>query len=121
MSLLDGATECPGITDVWNDPVRYSNIRYLYPKVAMLKQLTIAQAQQRLPSMSEDLHDEPIIITQNGVPVIAALSYQHLSELVETLDILTDTEFVTQLRQSLVQAEQNLTIAWDDAKVQLGL
>ena len=61
-----------------------------------------------------------IIITQNGVPVIAALSYQHLSELVETLDILTDTEFVTQLRQSLVQAEQNLTIGWDDAKAQLG-
>lgn len=87
----------------------------------MLQQLTIAQAQQRLPLMAEDLNDEPIIITQNGVPVIAALSYQHLLELVETLDILTDTEFVTQLRQSLVQAEQNLTIDWDDAKAQLGL
>ena len=87
----------------------------------MLKQLTIVEAQQRLPLMSEDLQDEPIIITQNGVPVIAALSYQHLSELMETLDILTDTEFVTQLRQSMVQAEQKLTIAWDDAKVQLDL
>ena len=87
----------------------------------MLKKLTIAQAQQRLPSMCEDLNDEPIIITQNSVPVIAALSYQHLSELLETLDILTDTEFVTQLRQSLVQAEQNLTIGWDDVKAQLGL
>ena len=87
----------------------------------MLKKLTIAQAQQRLPLMCEDLNDEPIIITQNGVPVIAALSYQHLSELLETLDILTDTEFVTQLRQSLVQAEQNLTIGWDDVKAQLGL
>ena len=87
----------------------------------MPKQLTIVEAQQRLPSMSEDLQDEPIIITQNGVPVIAALSYQHLSELVETLDILTDTEFVTQLRQSLIQAEQKLTIAWDDAQAQRGL
>lgn len=87
----------------------------------MPKQLTIVEAQQRLPSMSEDLQDEPIIITQNGVPVIAALSYQHLSELVETLDILTDTEFVIQLRQSLIQAEQKLTIAWDDAQAQLGL
>ena len=87
----------------------------------MLKKLTIAQAQQRLPLMCEDLNDEPIIITQNSVPVIAALSYQHLSELLETLDILTDTEFVTQLRQSLVQAEQNLTIGWDDVKAQLGL
>ena len=87
----------------------------------MPKQLTIAQAQQQLPSLSKELTDEPIIITQDGVPVIAALSYQHLSELMETLDILADQEFVFKLRQSLVQAEQNATVAWDDVKVQLSL
>jgi antitoxin YefM len=78
----------------------------------MLKQLTIDQAQQQLPSLSEELTNEPIIITQDGVPVMAALSYQHLSELMETLDILSDQDFVAKLRQSLTQAEQNLTIAW---------
>lgn len=87
----------------------------------MPKQLTIAQAQQQLPSLSEQLTNEPIIITQDGIPVMAALSYQHLSELVETLDILSDQDFVAQLRQSLSQAEQNLTIAWDDVKTQLSL
>ncbi len=87
----------------------------------MHKQLTIAQAQQQLLSLSKDLTDEPIIITQDGVPVIAALSYQHLSELMETLDILADQEFVVKLRQSLVQAEQNSAVAWDDVKMQLGL
>jgi antitoxin YefM len=87
----------------------------------MLKQLTIDQAQQQLPSLSKELTNEPIIITQNGVPVMAALSYQHLSELMETLDILSDQDFVAQLRQSLTQAEQNLTIAWDDVKTQLSL
>jgi antitoxin YefM len=87
----------------------------------MLKQLTIDQAQQQLPSLSQELTNEPIIITQNGVPVMAALSYQHLSELMETLDILSDQDFVAQLRQSLTQAEQNLTIAWDDVKTQLSL
>jgi antitoxin YefM len=78
----------------------------------MPKQLTIDQAQQQLPSLSEELTNEPIIITQDGVPVMAALSYQHLSELMETLDILSDQDFVAKLRQSLTQAEQNLTIAW---------
>jgi antitoxin YefM len=87
----------------------------------MLKQLTIDQAQQQLPSLSEELTNEPIIITQDGVPVMAALSYQHLSELMETLDILSDQDFVAKLRQSLTQAEQNLTIAWDDVKTQLSL
>jgi antitoxin YefM len=87
----------------------------------MLKQLTIDQAQQQLPSLSKELTNEPIIITQNGVPVMAALSYQYLSELMETLDILSDQDFVAQLRQSLTQAEQNLTIPWDDVKTQLSL
>jgi antitoxin YefM len=87
----------------------------------MPKQLTIDQAQQQLPSLSEELTNEPIIITQDGVPVMAALSYQHLSELMETLDILSDQDFVAKLRQSLTQAEQNLTIAWDDVKTQLSV
>ena len=87
----------------------------------MPKQLTITQAQQQLPSLSKELTNEPIIITQDGVPVIAALSYQHLSELMETLDILADQEFVLKLRKSLVEAEQDSTVAWDDVKIQLSL
>ncbi len=87
----------------------------------MPRQLTIAQAQQQLPNFPNDLTDEPIIITQDGVPVIAALSYVHLAELLETLDILTDTEFVTKLRQSMLQSTEGNTIDWESAKVQLGL
>lgn len=87
----------------------------------MPKQLTIAQAQQQLPNLPDELTDEPIIITQDDVPVIAALSYTHLTELLETLDILTDTEFITQLRQSIVQSEQGNTISWKEAKAQMGL
>jgi antitoxin YefM len=86
----------------------------------MPKQLTIAQAQQQLPNLSNELTDEPIIITQDGIPVIAALSYEHLTSLLETLDILTDSEFVQKLRQSIAQAEQGQTIAWETAKLQLG-
>ncbi|MDX2217297.1 MAG: hypothetical protein SFY66_28780 [Oculatellaceae cyanobacterium bins.114] len=87
----------------------------------MPKRLTMAQAQQQLPNLPNELTDEPIIITQDGVPVMAALSYKHLIELFETLDILTDTEFVTKLRQSILQAQQSNTISWENAKAQLGL
>jgi antitoxin YefM len=87
----------------------------------MSKQLTIAQAQQQLPNLPTELTDEPIIITQDGVPVIAALSYDHLTALLETLDILTDQAFIDKLRQSIVQAEQGQTIEWEAAKVKLGL
>ncbi len=72
----------------------------------MSKRLTIAQAQQQLPNLPQELLNEPILITQDGVPVMAAMSYTHLTEMLETLDILTDTEFVTKLRQSITQAHQ---------------
>jgi antitoxin YefM len=87
----------------------------------MPKRLTIAEVQQQLPNLPNELTDEPIIITQDGIPVIAALSYIHLTALLETLDILTDTEFVTKLRQSILQFEQGNTIPWTRAKAQLGL
>ena len=86
----------------------------------MSKRLTIAQAQQQLPNLPQELLNEPII-TQDGVPVMAAMSYTHLTELLETLDILTDTEFVTKLRQSITQARQGETISWENAKAKLGL
>ncbi|MDX2217294.1 MAG: hypothetical protein SFY66_28765 [Oculatellaceae cyanobacterium bins.114] len=44
-----------------------------------------------------------------------------MTELFETLDILTDTEFVTKLRQSMLQAQQSNTISWENAKAQLNL
>ncbi len=52
---------------------------------------------------------------------MAAMSYTHLTELLETLDILTDTEFVAKLRQSITQARQGETISWENAKAKLGL
>jgi len=52
--------------------------------------------------------------------VIAVLSYAHLTELLETLDILTDTEFITRLRQGITQSEQDNTISWEDVKASSG-
>jgi antitoxin YefM len=87
----------------------------------MPKQLTIAQAQEQLPTLSASLTQEPVIITQDGVPVMAALSYVHLTELLETMEILSDSEFVGQLRESITQADRGQTVSWEAAKVQLGL
>ncbi|MCW6048631.1 prevent-host-death protein [Lyngbya sp. CCAP 1446/10] len=87
----------------------------------MSKRLTIAQAQQQLPNLLQELTDQPIVITQDGVPVMAAISYNYLTELLETLDILTDIEFVTKLRQSITQSDEGKTISWENAKAKLGL
>ncbi|MEG5137426.1 MULTISPECIES: type II toxin-antitoxin system Phd/YefM family antitoxin [unclassified Microcoleus] len=87
----------------------------------MSKRLTIAKAQQQLPNLLQELTDQPIVITQDGVPVMAAISYNYLTELLETLDILTDIEFVTKLRQSITQSDEGKTVSWENAKAKLGL
>ncbi|MEG5056876.1 prevent-host-death protein [Microcoleus sp. A2-C5] len=76
-----------------------------------------------MPTLLElqELTDQPIVITQDGVPVMAAISYNYLTELLETLDILTDIEFVTKLRQSITQADEGKTVYWENAKAKLGL
>jgi len=85
----------------------------------MLKSLTIAEAQQKLPALSNELVNEPIIITQQDKPVMVAIDYDQFTSLMETLDILSDSEFVSQLQTSILQAEQGQTIAWEDAKARL--
>jgi antitoxin YefM len=87
----------------------------------MSKRLTIAQAQQQLPNLPEELTHEPVVIDRDGIPVMAVMSYTHLIELLETLDILGDREFVTKLRQSIAQADRGKTISWENAKAKLGL
>ena len=87
----------------------------------MSKRLTIAQAQQQLPNLLQELTDGPIAIAQDGVPVMAVISYNDLTELLETLDILTDIEFVTKLRQSITEAGEGKTVSWENAKAKLGL
>lgn len=87
----------------------------------MPKRLSMAEAQQRLPDLPNELADEPIIITQDGQPVIAAMSYDQLTALLETLDILSDQEFVSKLRQSILEAERGETISWDEVQKRLNL
>jgi hypothetical protein len=48
--------------------------------------------------------------------LIVSLAYQ-----VRKNHILTDTEFVTKLRQSITQARQGETSPWENAKAKLGL
>ena len=87
----------------------------------MLKYLTINQAQEQLLELSEQLTNEPAIVTQNDLPVLAVINYEQLLSLLETLDIFSDTEFSDRLQESIAQVERGETISWEAAKVKLGL
>ena len=87
----------------------------------MPKYLTITEARQKLLELPEQLTEEPVIITKHGKPVMTAMSYQQFESLLETLSILSDTEFTKQLKDSIIQGERGETINWEEAKAKLGL
>lgn len=90
-------------------------------ETAMPRRLTITEAQQQLLSLPDELTDEPIIITKDGQPVMAAISYEQLTSLLETIEILSDSEFSEKLRQSITQADGGETIPWEKVKNKLGI
>lgn len=86
----------------------------------MPKYLTITEAQQQLPELPDKLASEPAIITKDGKPVIIALSLQQFESLLETVEILADQEFMSQLREGIRQANVGETISLEKLKTELG-
>lgn len=87
----------------------------------MPKYLTIAEAQQQLPELTNELASEPAIITKNGKPVMIAWSFEKFESLVETIEILSDSEFMTKLQAGIRQADAGETISLEDLKTELGI
>jgi PHD/YefM family antitoxin component YafN of YafNO toxin-antitoxin module len=85
----------------------------------MLNYLTVAEAQEQLPTLSKKLRD-PAIITQDGKPVIVALSMQQFASLVETMEILSDREFMADLREGIRQADLGQTVNLEALKLDFG-
>jgi len=85
----------------------------------MLNYLTVAEAQQKLPELSNNL-GEPAIITQDGKPVIVALSMKQFASLIETIEILSDREFMSELREGIRQADLGQTVSLEALKLELG-
>jgi prevent-host-death family protein len=86
----------------------------------MAKYLTITEARKKLLGLPDQLADEPIIITKRGKPVMVTISYEQMESLLETLEILGDREFSTQLKEGIQQDKEGKTISWSEAKAKLG-
>ncbi|MCZ8053481.1 MAG: type II toxin-antitoxin system Phd/YefM family antitoxin, partial [Microcystis sp. LE19-12.2C] len=86
----------------------------------MTKYLNITETGQKLVEWSEQMTDEPIIITKEGQPIMVALNYAQIESWLETLDILQDKEFAEILSEAIQQDQSGQRITWEDAKKQLG-
>ena len=86
----------------------------------MAKYLTITEARKKLLGLPDELTDEPIIITKHGKPVMVTISYEQMESLLETLEILADQEFSSQLKEGIQQDKEGKTVSWSEAKAKLG-
>ncbi len=86
----------------------------------MAKYLTITEARKQLLSLPDELTEEPVIITKHGKPVMVTISYEQMESLLETLEILEDKKFSTQLKAGIEQDREGTTLNWEEAKEQLG-
>jgi prevent-host-death family protein len=72
------------------------------------KHIPVSIAKDRLSALIRELEQSQgaIFLTRNGVPAAVLLSLEHYRGLMETIEILADTETMRSLGRSLKQAER---------------
>jgi PHD/YefM family antitoxin component YafN of YafNO toxin-antitoxin module len=87
----------------------------------MFNQLTIAQAQEQLPDLSQTLQSEPVVIVKDGSPVLITFSIENFLSLCETAEILTDSDLMASLHRGIEQDKEGKYSDIADVKARLGL
>jgi prevent-host-death family protein len=91
---------------------------------------SISEIREEITHLPEQFEHEPqaVTITRRGQPVMALLPftlYQELLEkieaLQETLEVMQDEELMAAFREGVKALQNGETIAWEDAKRELGL
>ncbi|BAY24583.1 hypothetical protein NIES2100_43780 [Calothrix sp. NIES-2100] len=85
----------------------------------MSKSININEAKDQLLQLSEQLDNEPVIITNEGLPVMVAISYERYLSMLETMDILSDPQFKEQLIAGIKEDKEGQRVSWSDAMKEL--
>ena len=91
----------------------------------MARTIPIIEVRKRLTRLPEELEREPetaaVAVTRRGKPVLALMSWELYEAIVETLEILSDSDSVAALRKGIKEIREGKTIPWKQAKKELGL
>lgn len=68
----------------------------------MAKILPISEVKTHLPALVAGVEEreEEVVVTRNGRPAAVLVNYAEYARLKETLDVLTDSELMRQIRKS---------------------
>ncbi len=87
----------------------------------MRKTMPISEARAQLMTLASALGKEQntVKVTKRGEPVLAIIPWEVYESLMETMEIMGDTELMAQLHNSIREIEEDRTISWEDAKAEL--
>ena len=88
------------------------------PRPNEAEELPMVDARRELTKLPERLESKPgtVAVTRRGKPVLAIMTWDDYEAIMETLDILSDEEAITQLRRSIKEVKEGKTISWEEAK-----
>jgi prevent-host-death family protein len=93
------------------------------PEVRETEEITMVDARRELTKLPERLESRPatVAVTRRGKPVLAIMTWEDYEAILETLEILSDHEAVSQLRRSIQEFKEGKTVSWEEAKARLGV
>lgn len=87
-----------------------------------MQKITITQARNRLMKLPDETADNEIIaVTRRNKEVMALMSWELYEGLLETIEILADSEFMGQIKKGLEEIESGKTYSVEEARNRLGL
>ena len=90
-------------------------------RVIEVEDVGISNARSRLTRLPEEVsrRNSVMRITSNRQPVLALLSWELFDAMVETLELLADTELMAMRAKSEGEIQKGKAISWEDAKAEL--
>ena len=87
-----------------------------------MQKITITQARNRLMKLPDKTaNNEIIAVTRRNKEVMALMSWELYEGLLETIEILADSEFMGQIKKGLEEIESGKTYSVEEARNRLGL
>jgi antitoxin YefM len=88
-----------------------------------INNISITEARNILTKLPEQLAEEQaaIALTRRGKPVMALMSWELYEAIIETLEIMGDSDLMAALRQSIEEASEGKVTSWETVKAELGL
>lgn len=89
----------------------------------MADNMPITEAREMLTRLPERLAEgrQALALTRRGKPVMALMSWDLYQSIVETLEIMGDSDLMAALRQSIKEVGEGKVIAWETVKEELDL